>query len=179
MKDDIILIGPIGSGKTTIAALLSEALDLPVVSLDVLRWDYYAEIGYDPQQAKLLMELDGFRAMYDYWKPFEIHAVERVLADHSDCIIEFGGGHSVYEDDTMFARAKHALTPYRNLVLLLPSPDNNESFRILSERLEEAIDLNRHFIEHHSNDDLATITVYTDGKTPETTRDEIIARLNH
>ena len=47
MKPEIILIGPIGSGKTTVAELLSIKTGLPRRSMDELRWKYYDEIGYD------------------------------------------------------------------------------------------------------------------------------------
>ncbi len=115
--------------------------------------------------------------MYCYWKQFEIHAVERVLTEHSDCVIHFGAGHSVYEDASYFARAEACLRPYANVVLLLPSPDLDESVAILGARAAhtvEGVELTRHLITHHSSHALATLTVYTEGKTPEETRDEIV-----
>ena len=47
MKSEIILIGPIGSGKSTISELISIKTGLPRRSMDELRWKYYDEIGYD------------------------------------------------------------------------------------------------------------------------------------
>ena len=111
MRDEVVLIGPLGAGKTTVAALLGQALGLPVVALDDVRWNYYAEVGYDADEAAMREAREGFIAKYQYWKPFEIHAVERVLAEHSDCVIEFGAGHSVYEDDAMFERARRGEGP--------------------------------------------------------------------
>jgi hypothetical protein len=55
------------------------------------------------------------------------------------------------------------------VVLLLPSPDVDHSVRILEERqrvLFDGMELNEHFVRHHSNHDLAKLTVYTDRKTP-------------
>lgn len=114
-----------------------------------------------------------------YWKEFECHAVERILSEHSNCIIDFGGGHSVYEIDTHFARVERVLEPYRNVVLVLPSANQDESIRTLHERTGKEVgpddfDINEHFVRHHSNYDLAKIIVYTEGKTPEETRDEIL-----
>ncbi len=65
-----------------------------------------------------------------------------------------------------------------NALLLLPSPDPEQSVRILTERGEKRVHLNRHFIAHHSNYDLATHTVYTEGQTPAGTCHEILARLS-
>ena len=131
---EIIMIGPSGTGKSTLAKLLAQKLALPQVSLDQARWTYYAEIGYDQEYARNLRETQGFPALVRYWEQFGAHAVERVLADHHDCVIDFGAGHSVYEDDAAFRRVQQALAPYPNLVLVLPSPDPDESIRILFER---------------------------------------------
>jgi shikimate kinase len=181
-RQDIVLIGPIGAGKSTIGKLLAERLNLPQVAMDDVRFGYYKEIGYDEALADELGRREGFAGKYRYWKPFEIYAVERVLSEHRDCVIDFGGGHSVYEDDAMFDRARWALAPYANVVLLLPSPDLDESVRVLRERhggpiIDNGLDFDEHFVKHHSNHDLATITIYTKDRTPQQTCDEILRRL--
>ncbi len=178
MTSDIILIGPMGAGKSTLGRLLAEKLGIPRRSMDDLRWDYYKEIGFDAAVQKQIGEQEGFLGVYRYWKPFEAHAVERLLAEHNNCVIDFGGGHSVYEDDALFARIQHVLAPYKNIVLILPAPDLDEAVQILRERKGESVadgfDLNEHFVKHHSNHDLAKFVVYTKGKTSEETCDEIL-----
>ncbi|WP_375539720.1 AAA family ATPase [Oscillatoria sp. FACHB-1407] len=52
MPSDIILIGPIGTGKSTIGRLLATKLNLPQCSMDEKRWDYYKEMGYDEEMAQ-------------------------------------------------------------------------------------------------------------------------------
>ena len=49
---DIVLIGPVRAGKSTLGRLLAQRLDLPQVSVDELRWKYHKEIGYDETLAK-------------------------------------------------------------------------------------------------------------------------------
>jgi len=180
-RSEIILIGPVGAGKSTLAKLLAEACGLPLCSMDDHRWRYYEELGYDRDEARAIRDEEGFAGVYRYWKPFEIHAVERLLADHAGCVIDFGAGHSVYEDDELFERARRALEPYDHVVLVLPSPDPDESIAELRrrnvERLGEAIELNAHFVRHPSNHELAKHVVYTAGKEPEETRDEILSRV--
>ncbi|MFL1677043.1 hypothetical protein [Paenibacillus dendritiformis] len=44
---NIILIGPILTGKSTLADILSQKLGYPRCSVDDVRWKYYEEIGAD------------------------------------------------------------------------------------------------------------------------------------
>src|SRR5262249_21129849 len=127
MHSSIILIGPIRAGKSVVAELLAEKLHMPHISLDDERWKYYAEIGYDEAEASRIAKTDdGIIGILEYWKPFEAHSVGRVLADYPNSVIDFGGGHSTYDDPALFARVQSALAPYPNVVLLLPSPDPDE-----------------------------------------------------
>jgi shikimate kinase len=189
LDKSIILIGPVGAGKTTLSEQIGAALNVPAFDIDALRWDYFKEIGYDAEYAKEMREKQGFTALVSYWKPFEIHAVERVTQDYpTGHVIAFGAGFSVYEDPAHLERAKKALAPFPHVVLLLPSADIDESLDILDARLQASEPdanhsfyemirrFNRHFIEHPSNNTLAKLTVYTKDQTPEQTCAEILER---
>jgi len=97
---DIVLIGPVRAGKSTIGKLLADALELPQISLDTARWGYYKEIGYDEDFAQEIRARGGFLALALYWNLFAAHAVERLLADHQNCVIDFGAG--IYESAESF-----------------------------------------------------------------------------
>lgn len=182
MPSDIILIGPARTGKTTAGRLLAERLAVPAVTLDDLRWRYYEEIGYDPALARKIRQTGGFVALVFYWKLFDAHAVERVLEEHAHCVFNFGAGHTVNENRDLFARVRAALAPYPNVVLLLPSPDAEESIRILDERTADltgaygqGFNWNEYFVRHPANYELAKHIVYTKGQTPSETAAEILA----
>ena len=179
MKSEIILIGPIGSGKSTIAELISLKTGLPRRSMDELRWKYYDEIGYDRDLVRHHYVREGCWGIYRYWKPFEPHAVKRLLSECDSCIIELGAGSTVYEDESLFKEIHETLTHYPYVVLLLPSPDLQESVEILHARAQYIPDgqdsINEHLIYHPSNRALAKFTVYTKHKTPEETCDEILS----
>lgn len=181
MPDDIVLIGPVRAGKSTQGRLLAARLGLPQVSLDELRWAYYAEIGFDPAHAAELRRQEGFAAMMYYRQLFAAHAVERLLAGHTRCVIDFGA--DIFESSEMLARVRAALAPYPHVVLLLPSPDLAESRRILAERdpsppADLHFDILTRMLTHPTYTDLAKIKVYTAGRTPEQTCEEILQRVH-
>jgi len=185
MTSNIVLIGPVRTGKSTIGKLLSERLGLDHVSLDDLRWNYYREIGYEDDLANRIRQTGGFVALVFYWKQFDVHAVERVLSEHQNCVIDFGAGHSVYDSKEFFSRVKAVLAPCPNVILILPSSDMDESIEILNERTKDltgsfgqGFNWNEYFVRHPSNYELAKFTVYTKGKTPDETCDQIIRMIS-
>jgi shikimate kinase len=186
----ILLIGPMSAGKSTVGTLLADQLNLPRYSVDEFRWDYYNEIGYDEAKAAEIAKSDeGMAGLIRYWKPFEAHAVERMLSDYGRCVIDFGAGHSVYEDEALFARIQQVLEPYPYVILLLPSPDLDESVKIVNDRFmkmaqaegetvhPDVLKVNEHFVRHPSNYKLAKLTVYTKAKAPEETCAEILLAI--
>lgn len=182
----IILIGPLGAGKSTVGRLLAEKLGLPYCAVDAVRGAYYQKVGYDETAAaQIIASGQGIREVLRYSQPFEAQMVEMVLADHQG-IIDFGASNSVYDDETLLARVERALAPYPQVILLRPSPDAAESAAILKERLiqmltaagkdfsDELFELNDYFVQHPANSRLAKRVIYTKDKTPEQICDEIV-----
>jgi shikimate kinase len=189
MADDmssIILIGPFGAGKSTIAELLAARLQRPTESLD-RHPEYYRDAGWDRDEFRRIARTVSPKAADRYFQTFFPAALERLLAEYPQHIIDLGAGHTVYDDEALFARVRHALAPYRHVVLLLPSPDLDESVRVLRERarskpgadyfLESDFDYFSHWVKSHCNFDLATRTLYTEGQTPAQTTGALIAAL--
>lgn len=190
LNTNLILIGPLAAGKSTVGKLLGAALHTPALELDDLRWGYFAEIGYDADHAEQLRREGGIQARGAYWKPFEIYSVERLLQDYpAGHVLSLGAGNSVYDDPTHAERVQKALAPYPYVILLLPSADVNESARILMERfqalvpdcapedLQQVAALNRYFVEQPANARLAKYIVYTASKSPAATCADILALL--
>ena len=180
MKSEILLLGPVRTGKSALGGLLAQQIGIPHVSLDEIRWHYYQEIGYDAELAQTIRRQGGFLALTLYWQLFDAYSVERGLAEYPNCVIDFGAGVGVYESQEQFARVQRALAAYRNVFLILPSPDQAESLQILRERDQEPpsdlnFDFNAHFLAHHGYYDLAKFTVCTKGRSPAETCAEILA----
>ncbi|MCZ8494981.1 shikimate kinase [Priestia megaterium] len=184
MQTPIILIGPICAGKTTVGEKVAKALNIPQCSMDEVRFSYYEEIGFSKEQQQHIRKNQGFQGMYAYWKPFEAYAVKRILEEYKHAVIDFGAGHSVYEDMGLFQQVEKTLKPYQSLFLLLPSADKEESIQLLHQRLQQITDdkdvfeLNKHFVTHPSNEMLAKQTIYTKEKSADTVAEEIISSIS-
>jgi hypothetical protein len=187
--NDIVLIGPLACGKTSLALDLSEGLHIPNYPMDRIKWYYRFRNGYDIAKGTRILREKGFRHLLEYSYPyFSIGDIRVFLEDFKGGIIDFGGSQSYYPDDVNMSKAREIFAPFRNVVLILPSPDEDECIRILSQRIrnrynplertdrvvESYIAMNREFIVHPSNRILSKFVVYTEGKTVRNAADEIL-----
>ncbi len=169
LNNSIILIGPLGAGKSTISNHLASTLDMPKISLDNRK-----QLSYLYQQRK------NFKNN----KEFEFFLTGSVLTNLSEpTIIDFGAGHSIYENPIMFLEIQQLIQQFHNVVLLMPSTDKEESLTILNQRkkIEEGSNQerdNRHFLSSHCNYALKTITQYTKEKSPEEITSELLSKLH-
>lgn len=190
MKLPIILIGPMYSGKSTIATLLSKELGIPEVPLDYIAGYYYTKAGIDFEKLGEAMRSEDFKDYIDYVRPYELEAALAVVKDFPNAVISFGAGHSYYtnskERDRFVSLREHA-----TIILLLPSPDRETSKEVLDERmrkdreeresvkkLESRIRVNELFVDSKSNKRAANHVVYTKDKTTKEVAEEIIRLLD-
>jgi shikimate kinase len=180
----IILIGPMATGKSSVATELAKLTGVPNVPMDMVRWYYYFKDGYSREQANTY---ESFSDLMTYWKPFELKAIERILNEFPESIIDFGAGHSYFTDLTQFATVSELLKPLPNIFLLLPCESKTESLQICNTRLKERvnrelksteIEANRDFINHDSNYLLCKHIVYTKNVTPLETAMQVFELLN-
>ena len=178
--EPIILIGPIGAGKTTIGKLLAEKLSIPFYSLDEEGKQYTASLGYSDEQYDHTKEQEGPFPAYEYARGFFDEALVRFLDAHDDGVFDLGGGHPVVPDEQKQQRINALLKPYSNIILLMPMENLDESLTILRKRNEitdEIPDFNALYFKDRTFWDLAKFVVYTEGKTPEETCGEVLEKL--
>ena len=166
-EESIILIGPSGAGKTTVAKELNKKTKMPRVSLDTI-------------MNKL--KQSGFSTLYDNVEEFNYYIISQILkkakSNNLYGVIDFGAGHSVYDDKEIFEKIKTMLKPFKNIVLLLPNKDEEVSLEIINGRATGDISENRKFYESPCNKELATMTIYENGRQPSQVAEEIISRVN-
>jgi hypothetical protein len=90
----VILIGPVCAGKSTLAPLTADLLDLQAIDLDLVAAEYYDEAGVGIQVFREKAESDGFLSAYRWWQRGFPHAVRRVLQDYPRAVISLGAGHT-------------------------------------------------------------------------------------
>jgi hypothetical protein len=115
-----------------------------------------------------------------------VSVLERALADYHDCVFSLGAAHTHFLTPALMDHARQTLMSFAHVVLLLPSPDAARSVSILRERChalglpswrDAGCDLVERWVMDSCNRDLATATVYTEGRNPGQTRDEILRAL--
>lgn len=176
----IILIGPMATGKSTVAQALAKELGLRQVPMDKVRFYYYFKKGFSLEKQNSISE---FSEVIKYWKPYEVDAVREIIKDFPDAVIDFGAGHSYYQDENQFKEVESVLSPLPNVFLILPCLDKENALSICNQRLKErkggkalSVDeeeSNRAFIYHPCNEQLAKHTITNEGKTPEQVAKEI------
>ncbi len=157
-NNSILLIGPIGVGKSMLAKALSQKSGLPVITLDKLRNYYYQKFGYDVDTAKKAQQTNGADGWYEYQKPFELELAVEVLNNHisQPSIIDLGAGFTVFENRRMFNELFRAMKPYKN-IFNLELPNNYKSYN------EKAkTELNVHFKQNNCNYTLASFNLCVD-----------------
>lgn len=167
LDKSVLLIGPMGTGKSTIAKNIEEKTGMPRVSLD---------------DRKALHNLYEHRKDFRDFKEFEFFLTAQTLTSLEEpAVIDFGAGHSVYENPIMFYEMKKLTDKFQNVVLLMPSEDKKESLQIVNDRVkkrnvpnaERVMKDNEHFVMSPYNYDIAKQTVYTKGKNAEEVTQEV------
>ena len=183
---ELILIGPTGAGKSTLGLLLADRLNLPSISMDEIADPYYNECNFGIAVFQKLRAEQGFLVTHRQWEPVRVHAIERVLSECGRVVLDLGAGHTHYEDPMMFDRVRLAISPCPNVILLLPSAVLERSVQILKDRcmsergsdwVQDGYDFIAHWVKDSQNHSLATLTIFTEGKTPMETCAEIIDRI--
>lgn len=165
-EESIILIGPSGAGKSEVAEILRKITGMPRICLD--------RIANDERKSGYIQKFD---CVEEYNHDMLKRMLELAKKNGEPGIVDFGAGHSVYDDLIIFNDIKLMLKSFKNIVLLLPSVDIEKSLAIMSKRSTGDFSVNRKFLTSPCNRDLATLVEYENGRTPQEIAESIINRI--
>jgi len=174
--ETIILMGPIGVGKTTQGKLLAEELGMPRVSYDDVKGEYWERLGLSRELAVSIENEKGIYAMLSYMNEFKAKTVTSIVNDYPGHVIDFGGGAQTFDEPHQVEMLSDVLEPVSNVFLLLPSNDLATNIKELP-GLKENVPINAYLIMHETNELFSRKTVYTLGKTPDKIMHEIIGQI--
>lgn len=166
--ESILLIGPSGTGKSTVAEELKRITGMPRLCLDRIA-NYNRRTGYTKE----------FRNNEEHNLHMIKTELEKAKKNGNPGIVDFGAGHSVYDDIDKFNELKNMLSNFKNIILLLPSKDIEESLRIMNERSTGDTRENCKFITSLCNRELATITIYGNNRNPSEIAEEILRAIKN
>ncbi len=178
-NNNILLMGPIGVGKTSVGRELALRTGKRFVEMDEEKKRIYEQIGFSLQKCEEKYKKYGIIGWYQYQKPFELYSVKIVLEENDDAIVDFGGGHSVYDNEAQTREFLGLMRLQKHSFLLMPYEDVEKSLELLSKRNEkDDTELNRIFINSATSRQAAKHIIYIGEKTILEIVDEILKYIN-
>ena len=168
----VVLIGYMGSGKTTVGKLLAEELNVEFVDLDD-----YIEAGLN-EKIPHIFETKGEL----YFRKKESQLLNEILDDDRDLVIAVGGGTPCYglNMDTILQKTPLVFYLKLSIASLIERLHKEKEHRPLIAHLEDE-DLpefiGKHIFERGVYYSRANYTVPGDNKLPEDVKDEILTLL--
>ncbi len=164
--ESIILIGPSGAGKSTIAEELSKITGIDRVCLD--------KVANDERRK-------GVRSRFESSEAYNYDLLSRLVKagklGGKPYIVDFGAGHSVYEQSQIFEQVRQLLSHFKNIVLLLPCIDKKEALEIMAKRSTGDINDNERFFTSNCNRELATMTIFANGRNPQQIAEDLLRMI--
>lgn len=166
-----VLLGYMGSGKSTVAKLLAKALNLPFIDLD----DYIE--GKEQRSIKSIFDDKG----EIYFRLQESKCLNEVLTDKAPGIVALGGGTPCYANNMELIRAMSNSFYLKGSIATIKQRLSSEKAKrpliasLSDEKLTEFIA--KHLFERRNFYEQAHHTVVIDAKSPQEIADELINML--
>jgi hypothetical protein len=190
INNNIILIGPLATGKSTIAAKLSEITGLLNFPIDKLKWYYRFKNGYNLQTSTDILVNKGFEELIVYVEAFFGTNELKSILNEFEGIIDLGATDSYCDNLQRMRELKSFFHDFPNIFLIMPSKNKKKSKEILDQRLYKRYEkdplkapvmgsymkMNEKFINSNYNRQIAKHVIYTADKSIETIAQEILKK---
>jgi len=168
----VVLIGYMGSGKTTVGRLLAKEINVAFIDLDD-----YIESRLNEKIARIFKTKGEL-----YFRKKESELLNEILDDDRDLVIAVGGGTPCYgvNMDTILEKTQLVFYLKLSIASLIERLHKEKGHRPLIAHLEVA-DLpefiGKHIFERGVFYSRANYTITCDNKLPEAVKDEILTLL--
>lgn len=176
---NIALIGPHGVGKTVLGKPAAKATNLTYYSLDTARSQYFIKYGYNPRQAEQYIRRNDMIALFKYWKPFAIQAIQEIMPTQQDCLFDLGASFIVAPTESEISELQElAVANNTKLILMLPSEDLAVSKKVLS---KQGIynELTEHFLDHYAQYHITPHVFFTAGHMQSENVQRLVQLIHH
>lgn len=168
----IVLLGYMGSGKSTVGKMLATALNIPFRDLDEV-----IETSLNSTIPKIFEEQGEI-----FFRKKETEILEEILNTPRDMVIAAGGGTPCYGNnmDVMLTHANQVVYLQLSVPELVNRLESGRDHRPLISHLpKEALEeyVGKHLLERSPFYHHATIVIQSDGKTPEEIVEDILKEL--
>jgi predicted AAA+ superfamily ATPase len=190
-KENIILIGPLGVGKSTLALKLSEKTGILNFPIDHLKWYYRFKNGYNLQLGTEILKAKGFDGLIKYASNyFSVNELREVLSGFNG-ILDLSATDTYCDNSMVLEQLFDLFNPFENIFLILPTNSLEQNMSILSKRLRKRygthefkdlildsyIGKNNQFLKSETNYVFAKHIIYTEGRDINEICDEIINKV--
>jgi adenylate kinase family enzyme len=191
MRFDIIITGPYGIGKSTVARLVADRLGWQCCSLDDIDvyWGYLKEM--DDFNSDIEDNIKKLDMHSPEWQPYHAWVIESCLTRYSpnqNCVYDLGGTYTVFSDKQIAKQVEQVLSLYPNRVLLLPAQDADESLKFLLKHRkrkptacfiseERLTAIHNYVLSSETIYSLTTVVIFTKGKSPKDICHEILSHI--
>lgn len=187
----LVLIGPHGVGKSSVADVVAHRCRLPLYELDVHCFELYQA---DERFEKAARDVGGLAIPHAleqvfshlanelaedclaYQEHLHLLAVKGALEKAAAPILDMGSGHCSYTISDNHDCLVSLLAPYP-VLCLWPSRDLSRGAALLTGRNRRSLDANRAALGLHRGREFAKHIIYVDKKGIDTVADEVIAWL--
>lgn len=183
-----MLIGPPGSGKSTVGRLLADHTGREFVDADADAEPWYAEAGWSVTRLRRRADEAGFERAHREWEVALAAAVTGLVQAHPQAVLALGAGHSHITTPSLYDSVATTLRGADQVVLLRPSVDPSRSLVVLRNRCRatkghdwiiDGTDWLARWLSDGRDECLATHVVLTDGQDPAQTAARIAVLSEH